>query len=87
MRVCHHVEHTFITVVTYSRDYGQREIGHILCQKQGVEARKVARCTSAADDNNGIEVVDAAVNGIEGGYDASKPSPCITAGKRTVLKA
>ena len=66
----HHVEHTLVTLMTDTGNDGQREVGYVLCQGECVEARHIARGTSAAYYHHGVEVVHALVYASEGGYHA-----------------
>ena len=54
--VGHHIEDGLVAVVAYASDDGQGEVGDVLGQKQGVEARHVAGSTTASDDDDAVEM-------------------------------
>ena len=56
-RMCHHVGHTRILVVTDTRNDGQRELRHIGAETVRIETTQIACRAAAADQNHGIELL------------------------------
>lgn len=72
--------------MSYTCDYRQGEVGHILCQCKGVEAREIAGSTTATDDDHTIPILIFGINTVEGSDDTLLYALArIVAAKRPVL--
>ena len=67
----HHIGHRIVTLVSYSRNYGQREIGYVECQIVGVKAAEFTHCAAAPYYYHNVKVIPALCNGVQGLYHAA----------------
>ena len=67
--VGNHVEDAFVAFVSDACDDGQGEVGDVLREREGVETAEIGRGPAASDDYDTVELVQAAVDGVQGSDD------------------
>ena len=65
----HHVEDTFVAVMTDAGDYRQRKVGYVFSQLQRVESCHVAGGATASNYHHAVVFFNLGVYPVEGGND------------------